>query len=485
MKLYKFLLLIMLSGGLFTACSDDTEDFEKTEKTEGETKNDLEVEGFIYRGMNDLYLYKKDVAVLADGYFSTEAEKNDYLDNFSSPEDLFEKLMASQDEYSYLMENYEEHGKAASGPTTTGMSYGLVKYSNTSNNVLGYVRFVFPNTSAEEEGVERGMIFNKVDGQQLTISNINTLLNSDSFTIGLADLEGNTIRDTDETIALTKGAYEENPVVISKVLDIDGEKIGYLHYDSFDLEYDEDLNNAFGDFKAENITDLVLDLRYNGGGSVRSAVDLASMITGQFPDDLFMKEQWNEKYQKYYEENEPEALLNNFNTETRSGTAINSLNLERVYVLTTKASASASELIINGLEPYIDVIQVGDWTTGKFQASATLYDSPNFDKDHSELNTDHKYAMQPLILKSMNKNGVSDYVNGLEPDLELREDLENLGILGEQDEPLLSAALNARQGNKISTPANVKTYKTVGESGMEDPNYQNMFIDRIPTVIKE
>ncbi|NJW54381.1 S41 family peptidase, partial [Salinimicrobium oceani] len=234
---------------------------------------------------------------------------------------------------------------------------------------------------------------------------------------------------TDKTATLTHSKYTANPVQLVKTIDMDGTKIGYLMYNSFIDDFDDELNSAFAQLKSEGVTELVLDLRYNGGGSVESAVDLASMITGQFEGQIFMKEQWNEKYQNYFEKNDPESLINRFNKTIRTGETINSLNLSRVYILTTNASASASELVINGLAPYIDVVQVGETTTGKFQASVTLYDSDDFGKEGASKN--HTYAIQPLVLKSANAQGKSDYVDGLTPDVSKNEDISNLGILGE------------------------------------------------------
>lgn len=481
MKNYINFIFAVFFGVLISGCSKDSEVTPESFTPDSETTTTapvaLEVEDFLYRAMSDIYLYKDDVAVLADNYFDSDQEKNNYLGSFATPEALFEKLMSSNDKFSYLIEDYREMNRMSSSTErSTGMSFGLVSYCNTCTEVLGYVRLVLPGTPAAEQGVERGMIFNRVDGQQLTKSNFNSLLGASSFSIGLAKIEENTVIDLDKTISISKQEYEKNPVVISKSLDVDGSKVGYLFYDNFDEEYDEELNNAFAELKAAGVTDLVLDLRYNGGGSVRSATDLAAMITGQFAGQLFMKERWNDEYQRYYEQNDPGSLLNNFNSTLRTGTAINSLNLNRVFILTTSASASASELIINGLDPYIDVIHLGDVTTGKFQASATIYDSPNFAKDNSALNTSHKYAVQPLILKTANANDRSDYVNGLDPDVVLKEDLTNLGTLGDINEPLLKLALDYIKGNRLSVP-NVKAYPEVGESDMFDVNYQQMYLE--------
>lgn len=495
MKIYKIAFIsIFFFSGFFLGCSsDDSEIFEEdntleTNETEiveaTQPKTDLEVENFIYRGMSDVYLYNENVEVLAENYFGSQEEKDVYLKPFSSPEDLFEDLMATQDRFSFLIEDFENFNKTSGSDATSGMSYSLVSYCNTCTDVFGFVRLVLPNTPAEEQGVERGMIFTKVDGVQLTTSNFSNLLAPANFNIGLASIEGNTITHLDSTITISQREYLKNPVVISKVLNVEDSKVGYIYYDSFTADFDEELNAAFGDLKAAGVTDLVLDLRYNSGGSVRTASDLAAMITGQFPGKLFMKEQWNEKYQTLYEQGNSQNLLNNFNTTLTTGTAINSLNLNRVFVLTTNSSASASELIINGLDPYIDVIHIGDITTGKFQASVALYDSPNFSEHHTALNASHTYALQPLVLKSLNANNVSDYVDGLTPDIMLIEDVRNLGVLGDPKEPLLKLALDVINNNKVSIPE-VKKYDKVGESNMYDSAYQKMYIDEIPVIIEQ
>ncbi|MCF4101774.1 S41 family peptidase [Gillisia sp. M10.2A] len=481
MKIYKLILFSLLSVGFFTACSsDDTDTPVKPDPVvEG---RDLTIENFIYRGLNEIYLYKSDVAQLADGYFSTADDRNDFLDNYSTPENLFyDGLTATQDRFSFIVEDYVELENSFSGKsTTTGMSYGLVRYCDGCSEVFGYVRYVLPNSSAAVAGVKRGDFFNKIDGQQLTDTNYAALLEPQTFTIGLATLNDTTISDSGETINLTKTEYNTNPVYISKTLDVGGKKVGYLMYNSFTADYDPQLNDAFGQFKTDGVTELVLDLRYNGGGSVRTATDLASMITGQFAGQLFMKEQWNADYQAYFEAESPESLVNNFNTTLKTGESINSLNLSKVYILTTGRSASASELVINGLKPYIDVVQVGETTTGKFQASVTLYDSSNFGRNGA--NSKHTYAIQPLVLKSVNSAGVSDYVNGLDPDYEVSENFRQLGVLGDADEPMLKVALDVIQGNRRAIPTDFIKYDFVGESNMSELNYQRMYIDKVPAI---
>ncbi|RKS53291.1 C-terminal processing protease CtpA/Prc [Gillisia mitskevichiae] len=484
MKIFKTVLLTLLFGSFITSCSSDQDD-EKPPVVEP-TAKDLTVENFVYRGMNEIYLYKADVPVLANNYFASQEAKDDFLDNYSTPEDLFyDGLVAPQDRFSFIVDDYIELENLFSGVSkTSGLSYGLVRYCASCNEVFAYVRYVLPNTPAADSGLKRGDIINRVNGEQITIDNYTQVFAPDAFTVGLATLDDSTITPLDVTYDLTKITdYNTNPVFIAKTLDVEGQKVGYLMYNSFTADYDPQLNAAFGQFKADGVTDLILDLRYNGGGSVRTATDLASMITGQFPGQLFMKEFWNAEYQAYYESQAPERLLNNFNTSIKSGEAINSLNLSRVYVITTERSASASELVINGLIPYIDVVQVGETTTGKFQASVTLYDSSNFGRQNA--NSKHTYAIQPLVLKSVNSAGVSDYINGLVPDIEVIENIRTLGVLGDVNEPMLKVAVNAVIGNRISIDNDFKKYKFVGESTMKDLNYQRMYIDKLPALIEK
>ena len=172
---------------------------------------------------------------------------------------------------------------------------------------------------------------------------------------------------------------------------------------------------------------------------MKTATRLASMITGQFTGQLFAKERWNDKVQAYFEENNPGRLVNNFTNEIDNGIAINKLNLTKVYILTTHATASASELVINGLKPYINVVQIGEVTVGKNVASITLYDSATFGAE--DRNPNHTYAMQPLVLKTTNKDGFGDYQNGLQPNFPQDEHINTMGVLGDINEPFLSTAL--------------------------------------------
>jgi C-terminal processing protease CtpA/Prc len=249
-------------------------------------------------------------------------------------------------------------------------------------------------------------------------------------------------------------------------------------YNGFYAPYDTKLNDAFGYLKSEGITDLVLDLRYNGGGSVSTATYLASMITGQFNGKVFAKQEWNTKANKYFESTNPNGLRNFF-TNKIGTTPINSLNMTKVYILTTGGTASASELVINGLKPYISVIQIGTTTEGKNVGSITLYDSPTFGR--TNVNKNHKYAMQPIVFKIVNSEGFGDYFSGLVPTHTLAETISTYGVLGNENEPLLKAAIGKITGTgKMIQRSPGKQFELFMDSKSIDGIRNQMYLEKAP-----
>lgn len=395
------------------------------------------VKDFIWRGMNTYYLWQADVPELDDAMNDNQSTYRDFLDSTYEPVDFFNalKVNSTVDRFSAIYSDYDVLEGILSGATkNNGMDFGLKPKTEGSSELFGWVRYVLPNSDAATKNVQRGMIFYAINGTALTKDNYRTLLANETYTIDLADYNGGAITPNGQSITLTKTTLAENPIFINTTFEFGSHKIGYLMYNGFYSNFDTQLNEAFGTLASQNITDLVLDLRYNSGGSVNTATKLASMITGQFTGQLFAKEQWNSKAQAYFEENNPNALNNNFIG------GLNSLNLTKVYVLTSKGTASASELVINCLKPYVNVIQIGDVTTGKNVASVTLYDSFDFSKN--DVNPTHKYAMQPIVLKTVNKDGFGEYTSGLNPNFSFIENLGSLGTLGSINEPLLNLAIN-------------------------------------------
>lgn len=409
--------------------------------------SNLRINDFVWKGMNLYYLWQADVPNLDNNRFVNQDQLNTFLTDYSSPTALFNSLRVNNtvDRFSVIFPDYRVLEGILSGNTkNNGMDFGLRYKTGSTTDIFGWVRYIIPNSDASTKNIQRGVIFYAINGTPLTVDNYQSLLNSDTYSIDLADYANGNITPNGQSISLTKTNLSENPILLNTVVNQGNHKIGYLMYNGFYASYDNQLNTAFGQFQSENITDLVLDLRYNSGGSIRTAARLASMITGQFNGQLFAKEQWNAKAQAYYEDTNPGNLKNNFSNSI-GATGINSLQLNKIYILTSKSTASASELIINCLKPYIDVVQIGDVTTGKNVGSITLYDSSTFTK--SGVSGSHYYAMQPIVLKIVNKNGFGEYTEGLAPNYSLVENLGNLDVLGNTSEPLLSTAIGLITAN--------------------------------------
>jgi len=478
MKKIIVLGVIFISLLFQTGCSDDDDkQIEIPEVTE-----DIEIQDFIWQGMNLFYLWQGNVINLDDSKITDQTDYVNYLKANPNPDDFFESLIYNRetvDHWSWIVDDYIELENAFAGVfKTNGVDFGLVRFSN-SDDIFGYVRLILPNSDASDKSIKRGDIFTHVNGEQLTLNNYRGLLfNSevDTYTLDLSEIINNTVTPTGENVTLTKFEYTENPVFITKTFTENGHKIGYLMYNSFTANFDDELNDAFLYFKSENITDLILDFRYNPGGRVSTAGSLASMVTGQYKGELFTKEQWNLKVQTELENTHPDWLINNFSDKLSNGKTINSLNLNKVHIIVTGSSASASELIINSLNPYIDVRLIGGQTAGKYVASITLYDSDNFNRDGA--NPNHKYAMQPIVLEEVNKLGENDK-DGFEPHVLLKEDLANLGVLGEDNEPLLQAAINDIIGvSSKSILTKSMEYDLITSPKMHTLLKDNMFVEK-------
>lgn len=479
MKIKQLLPFLVFASLLFSSCADDMDDVINDPEF-------VEINDFIYRGMNEIYLYKSEQPRLADGYFETEDEYNEFLRSYTTPENLFENLTVPKDRFSFITDDYIELENSFSGISkTTGVDYILYYLSENSNDLIGQVRYIVPGSNAEETTIKRGDLFTRINGEQITLNNYQKIFSGNSLAYTLVEFDGNSLVESGEVTIATQ-ELTENPILIHKVIETDGHKIGYLLYNSFVAEFDDELNAVFAEFKGENIDNLILDLRYNGGGRVSSATRLASMITGQYTGDVFAKQQWNETYQSLFLESEPESLFDYFTDEIDNSEAINSLNLNQLYAIGTSSTASASELVMNGLSPYIDVIKVGDTTTGKSQASVTLYDSPNFGRTNA--NPDHTYAIQPLVYESVNANDAVVPYNGLIPDILVTEDINNLGVLGDPSEPLLAATISAITGRTSLLSSQKRQHKIskkfidFKERKANEPTYKRMYIDKLPGV---
>lgn len=446
MKLIKNRLVwLVLIIGTLTNCNND-------EGISVPLQN--EVNEFVWFGMRDYYYWQAEVEDLSTAKYPTYNDLYDFLNGYPGPESLFDDLLHPDDRFSWLVDDYESLEQSFQGITKSfGYDIGLARIESGSDDLLAYIRYIVPGGPAEDAGLVRGDIFTTVDGQQLTIGNyISLLFESESIKISLSEVVENTITPTNQELSITAEQLIENPNFLSKVLEIEGQKIGYFVYNQFvnSNAYHEEMNNIFGTFKNDGISDLVLDFRYNGGGSLNTARILSSMVYGNATSsDLVGSIIYNNNLSDFNTDLSflTEVPVFDSNGIQTSTLPMNRLNINRVYILTSGSSASASEFVIAGLLPYMNVTLIGTTTVGKNVASITVYDSDDYQKSAS-LNQNHTYAMQPIISQLANSQGFTDYVDGLEPNIEVNEIsfLGNLKPLGDPSEALLSEALAVISG---------------------------------------
>lgn len=293
--------------------------------------------------------------------------------------------------------------------------------SQTNYTIYFCIQGINPDSPASEAGLKRGAMISLVNGSKITDSNFNeyshNMLIPDaaiSYTLTEDIIEEGQVVSTKE-YPLTSRAMYANPVIFSKVCEeYEGHRIGYLVYSAFEAGFDEELFKVFKDFKEKNVTDLILDLRYNGGGHVMSANLIASCVAGSScSNKVFAKYRYNEERMKKIDSSKSEekfsyAKYANLGTSLAAG----DLSLKRLYCLVGNGTASASELVINSLRGIdIEVTLIGETTTGK---------NVGMESVNMEIN-DNTYRVAPITFQSYNAKGFGEYENGFYPNVPMNE----------------------------------------------------------------
>jgi carboxyl-terminal processing protease len=432
--------LWVLIGAIFllTSCKEQTID------PVGSTNpTDTEVNTWIYDNMKTWYFWN---------------DKLPASPNFSqSPKDFFESLLyrfdaslrPDGDRFSWLQESADELKASLSGETTSpGLEFKLVRYVSGGNDIFGIVTYVIRESPADKAGFRRGDFFTHVNGQKLTLSNYYSLLYTGSeaktYTLGALDTEGKVVSTT-TTRSATPTVLQSDPVYFDTTFVRGSKRVGYLVYHQFIPApnnskvntYDQKLETLFADFKAKGVNELIVDLRYNRGGYVSSATQLASLIgKGVTANDVFFYKEYNKtitpELEKQYGK---EFFYDKFKSKSQNLGS----NLNRVFFLTSTSTASASELLINGLQPFMDVVMVGGKTTGKNVGSITLSD------DTKRI----KWGIQPIVSRSSNSLRSSAYTAGFDPHIAKTEG-SVLYPYGDARDPLLGEALFQIFGTRIA-----------------------------------
>jgi C-terminal processing protease CtpA/Prc len=456
----RFSLLALLLAFAWS-CSDDlpdeVEEVVVEEEVIEEVVIDDEIVDFIWKGMNENYYWQAEVADLRDEKDDNFETYASFLNSYSDPQEFYESLVYQpgvSDRFSFYIDDFQAFQESQRGlGDSFGFDFGVTLLCEDCTEVLGYIKYVVPNSPASDAGLKRGDLFSVFNGVELDVNNfrvVNAFFRDDQISLGLATVQDGAIQPGDEKVLVIRPVIE-NPIFSAQVYeDGKGRKVGYLMYKRFRFTFHEELNDVFGFFNSQGIQDLILDMRYNPGGTTITAAFLASMIYGEAGNnEIFSKVIYNSKLSN---ENFAYPFFDDvFLYDKDSGDYLGEIpmnrltGLSRLYVITTEETASASELIINGLSPFLDVIQVGTTTFGKNVGSFTVYDSPDFGPGN--VNPNHSVAIQPITFKIFNRNDESDYAQGFAPDFEAREFVSEMKEFGDPEEPLLQATLGIIAGD--------------------------------------
>lgn len=404
-----FILLLLILCG----CSSEEPEIPQDEPSQEDSDYIyLEFNKWVYEQMNRSYLWRQDMP---------DSLSCDYQ---LAPKEFFESLLSPKDRFSYFTNNPYYRGRSEYG-------FAYQRYKTQGGQTVYQILYI-TNPQLREQGMRRGD-FVEIETntgyntyRKLQISNNRFVKTDKTFKEGLASL----------------GATN-NTILLDSVYNVSGRNVGYICY----LEFDQisDLEASLAKLYDTGIDELVVDLRYNPGGYVNTCRYLCNSVAPSAAyNNVFQKCSYNDILSReymtslgspytftYYET--PVSLDDNI-----LGSKIIPLNLRRVIFLTSRYTASASEAAIICLRPYMDVVVIGETTTGKGVGSWTIYD------------TRYKYALQPITMRYYNAEGETTPDDGLVPDYYISDGYSvSKKEIGDSDELLLSAALRYISGESV------------------------------------
>jgi C-terminal processing protease CtpA/Prc len=429
------------------------------------------------------------------------------------------KSGATSSKFSYISD------KTTENPSTTGfvldkslavnlegngndIGLRVVPYltNSTTRSYLLFVTAVYDKSPAMLAGMKRGMVITKVNGTAIGAhyENERTNLNS-QLGQNVVNLEGRGyIDNVTFTKSLTKAVYtKSSPVYAQKVYNTGSKKIGYfamarfsrLSTASTNNPADVNLDAAFAEFSNKGVTDLIIDLRYNGGGYIQTAEHLINLIAPTstngkvmfsehynntmqnnqatilqhqaIPDENGKAQFFNGKLVTYFDyKTNPYSLANNTVNFRKKGSLD---GIQNVVFLVTGNTASASELVINSLKPYLNVKVVGATTYGKPIGFFPIV-------------IENRYKVYFSMFDTRNSLGQGAYYDGIKPDPAYDEDLDASGDIwddprydfGDVKEGYLAAALKILAPGATITTEKARATMSVQGQTISVKNLQKM-----------
>lgn len=371
----------------------------------------------LYSIMKEFYLWYD----MPEATSITESNKGDYKD----PYELLEAMRYKALDRWSIVSDYDALEAIYQG-TFAGHGFRAgVDYSGLARIVM-----IYKNSPLYANGVRRGWIIKKINNTDPAPLLISEDPAAFSNLIGPSQAGVTNIFQfqkpdgTEVTISSAKSTFTINTVLTCDTLNLSSGVTGHLVLEAFIDPTRDELTSAFEYYWLRNIKDIILDLRYNSGGYLGTAGYLASYIGGPACyGKVFEKLQYNDKQQKYNY---------NFNFETVGNTR----GFSRVVIITSRGTASASEALINGLKPFVNVVTIGDTTDGK---PVGTFFWPIY----------NKYIAAPCMFKISNAENQGDYYDGFFPDKVVPDDITH--DFSDREEFCLKEAIYYLETGSVST----------------------------------
>jgi carboxyl-terminal processing protease len=351
-------------------------------------------------------------------YYYWSAEMPAHPDYSLPTQEFFKSVLSPKDRFSWI-----SNRNAVGAPKTTaelyGFHYALAIHPFDTQKLVGVITCVVPGSNASSRGYKRGMLFTAVNDKIITPQNrlfVITALQAESVILQLAAFNNDQTALVDSArVGMQSSIVSQRSIYATNVFEQNGKKTGYLAYFLCAEKDDALLLQSMQKLKNEGISECIIDLRYNPGGSVASATKLAAMLVPSFnPNSTFITYRGN-KHGGTVKQSFQETISFSGSVSGKNMSDLQSRNpgLSRVFILTSPATASAAELLTHNLAPYITVIRIGETTLGKDEASFQIEDkrSPR----------QVEWLMVPIVYKIADGSGKGDYATGLVPDHQVVE----------------------------------------------------------------
>lgn len=408
--LHLLTICLLLMGLSFSSCSeksleDDGNDSEMTTPDGDEEEVDVDTYNkniitnyFACNVMNTYYLWVKEIQSDIDKWFDDFAKKEKIVNPIFTVERIRYKDTNGEDidKWTYVTENATKKEESTQGYSKTyGFDFTLYREAVNSNYLVIAINYVFKDSPADKAGLRRGDVFYTINGNDITLENYKVFLEkaiyeSPNITMGKAN---------GSEIKMTAVDMYENPIHTSRVFDCGDKKVGYLHYTQFTIDSISDLYELAKEFKEKGISELILDLRYNPGGYVATALMLSSLLAPPSvafdTTAVFYKSIQNELLSEAFKDSNTTYFTTKFSYTNHNNEAIEidtkdaNLDLKKLYVIYTGSSASASELTVTGLLPYMDIDIIGKPSYGKY-CEGFMYTGKDWYEDYKSYNQDNQ-----------------------------------------------------------------------------------------------